>query len=1094
MAAPLPKKAESLSPAPPKLELKKWSGDLNVPDPVACSVDEKGRVYVSATTRRKAADLDIREHPMWIPNDVGFQSVEDKQAFYHEELAPGKMRAPRGSLKDHNHDGSIDWTDLTVHTERLYRLEDTDGDGTADRMTTFAEGFNTEVTGIAAGVLYHDGWVYATIAPDLWRFKDTDDDGVADIREIVVHGFGMHIAYAGHDMHGLRVGPDGRIYWSIGDKGVNVTSREGKHFFYPNQGCVMRMEPDGSNFEVFAHGVRNPQEIAFDDFGNIFAVDNDADQKGERERFIYITERSDSGWRCNYQYMKENSPWMREGLWKPAFDGQPAYTTPPLANYSDGPAGFAHEPGTAMGAAFRGSYFLNQFPSGRMTNFRIEPDEGAAFKMVEERLVNSGVMGIGMSWGPDGALYMADWVGGYPLDGIGAVWRVDDPAGKGSTERQETHKLLRDGFDQREVAKLQRLLAHRDQRVRMGAQFALVKKGRWDVLLGTATDATADLLARVHGIWGYGQGLRRGAVGADGLLPLLKDGQMEIRAQVAKVMGDAAGAKSQATALIPLLRDSSLRVRFLAAIALGKLEVPEAADELLGATVMPGNDGPWMRHALVTGLAGCAKPEQLVPAVWEGNPVRWLDELLALRRLSSPLVAKFLAVFPDEAARAIHDDWSIPAAMPDLAAMLGDARFKTEPAIRRAINANLRLGSAECVERVAQYALSEDAPADLRAEALNALLVWSEPPPLDLVDGRARKFEKRDPAALASVLQPRIGDLLGIKQAALKTVAVSILVQYELKVAAAQIAGIIEDPAAASEVRAEALKLMHSQHAGTPEYQKALAFSLNLDAPVALRMAAMDQAFADKLPTAVKEAEKTLQSRSTPEKQQAVRLLGESGTAEADAVLSKRADGLVAGKATASFKLELIAALEARSPTNQELAAKLATYQKSRPKGDVVAMNDDLLEGGDKEAGKEIVTNHLGANCLACHTVESSEGSTVGPNLKAVGAQKDRAYLLESLLNPVAKIVPGFGLVSVTLKDGGNVAGTLDKESKDAVTVKLADGTSKTLPRSEIASQTPPVSVMPPMLGILTKEQIRDVVAYLSSLKGKSKKSSGSEH
>ncbi|MGH8019848.1 MAG: DUF7133 domain-containing protein [Opitutaceae bacterium] len=195
-----------------ELSLHLWSGELNVPDPVACAVDPQGRVYVSATTRRKAADLDIREHPMWTAADVGLTSVADKAAFYRDVLAPGKTPHPRGGLADHNGDGSIDWRDLTVHTERIHQLRDTDGDGAADRMTVFAEGFNNEVTGIAAGVLWHDGWLYATIAPDLWRLKDTDDDGVADVREVVVHGFGIHIAYAGHDMHGLSVGPDGRIY------------------------------------------------------------------------------------------------------------------------------------------------------------------------------------------------------------------------------------------------------------------------------------------------------------------------------------------------------------------------------------------------------------------------------------------------------------------------------------------------------------------------------------------------------------------------------------------------------------------------------------------------------------------------------------------------------------------------------------------------------------------------------------------------------------------------------------------------------------------------------------------------------------------
>ena len=70
----------------------------------------------------------------------------------------------------------------------------------------------------------NDGWVYATIAPDLWRLKDTNDDGVADVREVVAHGFGIHIAYGGHDMHGPMVGPNrSAIQLEIGMKIASAT-------------------------------------------------------------------------------------------------------------------------------------------------------------------------------------------------------------------------------------------------------------------------------------------------------------------------------------------------------------------------------------------------------------------------------------------------------------------------------------------------------------------------------------------------------------------------------------------------------------------------------------------------------------------------------------------------------------------------------------------------------------------------------------------------------------------------------------------------------------------------------------------------------
>ncbi|MCX6953376.1 MAG: hypothetical protein NTV51_14585, partial [Verrucomicrobia bacterium] len=105
-----------------------------------------------------------------------------------------------------------------------------------------------------------------------------------------------------------------------------------------------------------------------------------------------------------------------------------------------------------------------------------------------------------------------------------------------------------------------------------------------------------------------------------------------------------------------------------------------------------------------------------------------------------------------------------------------------------------------------------------------------------------------------------------------------------------------------------------------------------------------------------------------------------------------------------------------------------------------------------------------------------------------------RAYLLESLLDPAAKIAVGFGMVGVTLKDGTVVTGTLAKETPAAVTVRLFDGTMKTVPRADIANQTPPVSIMPPMLGVLQPREIRDVVAYLATLKGGRPTREAAEH
>jgi quinoprotein glucose dehydrogenase len=1080
----------------PTLQLHKWSGDINVPDPVACTVDPQGRVYVTQTTRRKVGDLDIREHTKWIPNDVAMEDIEQKKAFYHDVLAPGKMLRPEGSLKDHNGDGSIDWKDLTVHSERIYRLEDTDGDGTADKKTVFAEGFNTEVTGIAAGILWHDGWIYATIAPDLWRLRDTNDDGVADEREVLVHGFGHHIAYAGHDMHGLTVGPDGRIYWSIGDKGVSVAVEGGARVAKPHEGCVLRCEPDGSNFEIFAHGLRNVQEIAFDQHGNLFGVDNDADKSGEKERFVHITEQSDSGWRCGYQYMKGFCPWMDEGLWQPRFKGQPDYITPPLASSHDGPAGFAFNPGTALSKAWRGFFFGNQFPSGKTNAFRVSPS-GASFTVVQDELVSSGVMGIGMSWGPDGRLYMADWGGDYALNEIGAVWTIDDPAGVESEERKITEQRLRDGFSDRDAVQPLALLGDADQRVRLGAQFEAVNRGDFSGLLDLARNAQQPQLARIHAIWGLGQGMRARAftLSEEQADALLADKDVEIRAQVCKIVGDAEAHRALSGKIVPLLLDASLRVRFHAALALGKLKAPEATDALLELARANDDKDAYLRHAVITALAGCGDAKTLHNAATSGFASVRRTVALTWRRLRNREIVVLLHDRDDtiasEAARAVHDDESIPDALPELASLLDHKRAWPDAVARRSLNANFRLGGKAEAGRVAQYALRAEAPVKLREEALTLLKLWSTPPPLDRVDGRARQHEARPAEIVAEVARPRIDSLMALKEPSLKSLAVQVMAAYKLPVAASAAASVVMESRASTEVRVEALKLLADQHASSDELKKSLEdLAAGKSTPDTLRVVAL-QIMAVATPGAmVPHAVRLLSSGTTLEKQKSCAALAAAKNGAADEVLLKEMDQLIAGKCPATRQLDLLEAVKARSAEVPALAQKVTAFETPRAAlmGTPGAFAE-CLEGGDSAAGKEIVNEHLAANCVACHRFDSKDGSNVGPPLSAIGAQKDRAYLLEALVAPMATITPGYGMVAVTLKDGRSVSGALVSSDDTGMTLRLADGTPFKVPAGQIESKTVPISVMPPMSALLTKRELRDVVAYLAGLKGGTKSS-----
>src|SRR3546814_9111495 len=138
------------------------------------------------------------------------------------------------------------------------------------------------------------------------RISDWSSDVCSSdlFKESISHGYGVHVGFGGHGMSGLIKGPDGRIYWGIGDIGFNGVGPDGRKWEYPNQGVIVRANPDGSDFEVFAAGLRNTHEFVFDELGNLISVDNDGDHPGEKERLVYIVNGHDAGWRTNWQFGK----------------------------------------------------------------------------------------------------------------------------------------------------------------------------------------------------------------------------------------------------------------------------------------------------------------------------------------------------------------------------------------------------------------------------------------------------------------------------------------------------------------------------------------------------------------------------------------------------------------------------------------------------------------------------------------------------------------------------------------------------------------------------------------------------------------------
>jgi quinoprotein glucose dehydrogenase len=1067
------------------LQATVWANESLLGSPVAITMDHLGRAYVAQTMRRKASELDIRSHKDWVTPTLAMESVADREAFYRRMMSPERSAENQSWLTDRNGDGISDMRDLAVLSEKIWRIEDKAGKGVADSSEVFVDGLNDAMTGVAAGVMSLGDQVYLAAIPRLWKFDAARKPGAANFdKEILLEGFGVHIAYSGHDMHGLTMGPDGRIYWSIGDKGLNVTDASGKIHKKPHEGAVLRCEPDGSGFEIFAHGLRNPQEIAFDQWGNLFSVDNDGDFKGERERFVYITERSDSGWRCNWQYRGGGyNPWMDEKLFQPEWKGQAAYITPPLSNYSDGPSGFAYNPGTALGDEWKDTFFVTQFPGRKLSAFQVEP-VGASFRMVHERLAHSGPMMTGLCWGPDGALYVADWNSpGWDPHGKGKVWKLDVPAAQKDPQRSSTQSLLREGMAKKSVSELSSLLGHGDQRVRLAAQFALAARGEAQTLLDTASSENS-LLARIHALWGMGQLGRKNPSAHAPLLPLLKDPQAEVRAQTAKVLGDAS-FKNAAASLATLLADKEPRVVFHAAIALAKSGTPNEFSAIQKMLETRANDDVYLRHAGITALTGiCEKnPDDLSGMREHKSSTVRLASVVALRRLAAPEIASFLTdsdpLVLAETARAIHDDDSIPAALPALAAFLSENSGTDPVVVRRAISANLRIGGADAAARLATYAALATAPEAMRKEALASLITWLEPDPLDRVEGRHRPLPKRPATELQIALRHTAEQLLRDPSAAIRQSTCELIRTAAFDQANASLHTLLSNEKEAPAVRKAALQTLAALK--DPDLARATETALKSSdsslSNAALQLLARTGGASDAVVPLI---EKVLAKGKPTEMQDAFATLGGIKTPAAKTALLTWMKKLAAAQVPEAARLDLLEA--ARAQNDPSLNEAIASHEKSKSADDKLAAFRETLHGGNAARGKQIALEHLAAQCTRCHKI-GKEGAEVGPDLTKIGKRMNREQLLEAIVLPNATIAKGYDVIMITRKDGKSFSGCVEKENAKELQLRGPDQSLTTIALDQIAQRSTPTSMMPAMDQFLPKAELRDLIEYLTTLK-----------
>ncbi|MGV3485811.1 MAG: glucose dehydrogenase, partial [Planctomycetaceae bacterium] len=841
---------------------------------------------------------------------------------------------------------------------------------------------------------------------------------------------------------------------------------------------------------LIAGGMGNPQELAFNDYGDLFTGDNNSDS-GDKARIVQVVAGADSGWRMYYQYLSDRGPFNREKIWHPHHEEQAAYIVPPIANFADGPSGLAFDPGTGVDPSVRGKFFLCDFGGGTsnsgIRSFRLEAD-GAFHKLAESEQTIWNVMATDVAFGPDGMLWISDWVQGWEGVGKGRLYRVTGP-GFDSKTASEVSQILRSDFPLVDVEKLVSYLSHADRRVRNEATWELARRGNVGALEPLVLGKQHNRLARLHAIWGIEQVVRKAPEptaamkqASVAVSSLVSDADEFVRAAAAQYVGQH-GDVASASTLRPLLGDPSLRVRSYAALALTeaakrKVQVPELTADCVAMLAENDNHDPVVRHAGAMLLAAIGNVEAIVALKDHANLSVRRAAVVALRRIGSDRIDAFLKdaspLVSLEAARAIHDA-PIPAALASLAIMIDDASVADDAMLRRVLNANYRLGTKEHAEALAAYAARPIAPVALRLEAIEMLAAWETPDPRDRVLGDYRPLTPRAVSIAIAALGKSLPAILQNSDD-VRDAAVSVAARYGMSQVTPFLEQRVADRNLRPEARATALRSLARLQ---PDKAAATAITLLDASQVLLRIAAFETLAAVNPAIAVAPLTKATTSESMIERQAAWDALAKIDSAEAHLVIMQGLKSYLDGKLPADTTLNV---LEAVGPwLKEDMAKSLADHQAKLESENPLGKWWASLEGGNSAAGA-VVFNKTQLSCVRCHRVDRI-GGEVGPVLTVVGKERDRRYLLESICLPDAAIAKGFETAVIADDSGQIYTGIIRGEADDMVELIAADGSIHRIDQESIVGRKRGKSAMPEELTkYMTPRELRDLVAYLVSL------------
>ncbi len=922
--------------------------------------------------------------------------------------------------------------------DRILILEDTDQDGVCDKTTVFYQGRDIDT---ALGICVLGNKVIVSVAPNVFVFTDEDGDGKADKKELLFTKVGdpQH----DHSTHAFTFGPDGRLYFNVGNTGHRVCDKDGKPIIdlagnevndsgkpY-RQGLVFRCNLDGSEFETLGWNFRNNYEVAVDSFGSLWQSDNDDDgNKGVRINYVmeygnygYVDELTGAGWQTPRTNMETEIPLKHWHLNDPG-------VVPNLVQTGAGsPTGICVYEGDLLPEKFRGQV-IHCDAGPNVVRAYPARDDGAGYSAEMQNIL----FGARDQWfrpsdvcvAPDGSLIVADWydpgVGGHRMGDAekGRIFRIAPPGKKYSVPK----------YDFKTAEGALTALQSPNLEARFLAWSALAEMpGKAEPALMKLYQESKTPRMRARALWL----LSTFESGPATCKMALKDADANIRITALRAFRALRGGVDLENAVAQLVKDPSPQVRRECMIAIRELNTPKCAE--FWATLAVQHDGKdrWYLEALGIGAA----------RQWDAYLAAWrkLDPSMIRSKPGRDIVWRSRAAETPTMLMEFIEDANVP--MEELPRFFRALDFLT--------------GKAK------DDAVTELAFAPAKADDPRAALILSEA--VNRLQGFDVNTQPEKKAALERVLKSSAGT----------STYLTLIDRFNLKDRFPELLALAQSQASA-QLGVDAMRLLLNkdqkdlinQGLANKDEQVAAATVRALGNTADGRAQGwLTALLADgEKPDALRQEAVRGMSRNKPGAQRLLKLFDD-----------KKLDERLTQAAAAALH-------SAPFDDIKQAAAQRFPLPPSRNDKPLPPLAELLKSKGTVEAGQKVFAT-IG-KCATCHQV-GKEGKEVGPNLSEIGSKLSREALFESILFPSAGISHNFETWSVVTTDGNVITGILTTQTPTSVSIKNAEALVREIKKSDIDEmKKQSVSLMPADLQkTMTAEELIDVIEYLQTLKKK---------